>query len=165
MPFAEGVSVHDGYLESPPVLGVQLVPYTSSDGEEVDSSDEEITVRQLADRERRRREVMAAADGSDAGESEDEEDDPAPPPPPGFEIVDWTVGDPVEHFLLYCTVGRSRRADWRIGKVVRVLRSHRQFTHDACLDGASQARGVSLTAMLYDSPEGRFWHKLSPVSA
>ena len=50
MPFAEGVSVHDGYLESPPVLGVQLVPYTSSDGEEVDSSDEEITVRQLADR-------------------------------------------------------------------------------------------------------------------
>ena len=160
--------MHDGYLEPPPVLGVQLVPYTSSDGEEVDSSDEEITVRQLADRERRRREVMAAADGSDAWESEDEEDDPAPPPPPGFEIVDWTVGDPVEHFLLYCTVGRSRRADWRIGKVVRrdrVLRSHRQFTHDACLDGASQARGVSLTAMLYDSPEGRFWHKLSPVSA
>ena len=84
--------------------------------------------------------------------------------PPGVPTFS-PHSDPVEHFLLYCRIGRSKRAAWRIGQVVRVLCGHRQYTHDACLDGASKARGVSLTAMLYDSPEGRFWHKLSPVSA
>ena len=111
---------------------------------------------------RLRREAASRAT-SPASAADVEDEDPPPTPPPGFEIVDWAVGDSVEHFMLYCKVARQV-ARWHVGIVDKSVQ-HRVFTHDAFLDGTNQKRGVSLTAMLYDSPEGRFWHKLRPVSA
>ena len=153
-----------GYVVPPAQRGVLLVPYDSSDEEPeaaaiLDSSDEEMTVRQVAERERQRRRGEAAE-----ADAEAEDDDPPPTAPAGFELVDWSPGDSVEHFLLYSTVDRQA-PQWHVGRVVKALPRSKQYTHDACLDGAPQARGVSLTAMLYDSPEGRYWYKLSPVGA
>ena len=162
---AVGVPVQQaqGYVVPPAQRGVLLVPYDSSDEEPeaaaiLDSSDEEMTVRQVAERERQRRRGEAAEADAEA------EDDPPPTAPAGFELVDWSPGDSVEHFLLYSTVDRQA-PQWHVGRVVKALPRSKQYTHDACLDGAPQARGVSLTAMLYDSPEGRYWYKLSPVGA
>ena len=111
---------------------------------------------------RLRREAASRAT-SPASAADVEDEDPPPTPPPGFEIVDWAVGDSVEHFLSYCKVGRQV-ARWHVGRVHKSVH-HRLYTHDAFLDGTNQKRGVCLSAMLYDSIEGRFWHKLSPVSA
>ena len=115
---------------------------------------------QIAKRIRREAASRASAAASAA---DVEDDDPLPTPPLGFEIVDWAVGDSVEHFLSYCKVARQV-ARWHVGIVDKPVQ-HRVYTHDAFLDGTKQKRGVILTAQLYDHIEGRFWHKLSPVSA
>ena len=125
-----------------------------------DSSDEELSVRQLAERQRRSREGAATVEQAEDDESDD---DPLPPAPAGFELVDWVQRDPLEHFLLYCTVGRSKVAGWHVGTVVKVHAKNRYgYTHDAYLDGSSEKRGVRLTPELYDTG---YWYKMSPVSA
>ena len=124
-----------------------------------DSSEDE---QEMTLAERRRR-IEAAKVEADA---EEEDDDPPPTAPLGFQIVDWAVGDTVEHFLWYSGVDK-RAPQWHVGRVVKEINtsSRSKFTHDACLDGTEQVRGVTLTAALYDSTEGRFWYKLSPFSA
>ena len=145
------------------------VPYgDSSDSEDVprapsvvaDSSDEEMTIRQLVERQRHSREGAATVEVED---DEADEDDPPPNPPAGFELVDWVQREPLEHFLLYCTVGRSKVAGWHVGAVVKAHAKNRYgYTHDAYLDGSSEKRGVRLTEELYDTG---YWYKMSPVSA
>lgn len=77
-------------------------------------------------------------------------DDPPPQIPDGFELVEWSEGQAIKHFLLWTSLDRGE-VQWHQGKVVKALAHHRAgYTHDANFVDKPGVRGIRLTHDTYE---------------
>ena len=66
---------------------------------------------------------------------------------------------PVRDFMCWCAPGGKGDPLWCVGKVVKKLSRHKQFTHDARFVGHRGVRGVCLAEKHYLE---RCWYYLRP---
>lgn len=78
-------------------------------------------------------------------------DDPPAPIPDGYEVVEYTPGAAIKHFMLWTRLDGGG-VKWHQGKVVKQLvgSARGRYTHDANFVDAPGVRGVKLTKATYD---------------
>ena len=98
---------------------------------------------------------MAAEPAEEDEEVLDDDDDDDVPlqMPDGWEQTSWQPGDVISNFMVWTQVAGERRRTWHMGVVVRTLARptvREGFTHDVCLDGTTERRGMALSTDSYD---------------
>lgn len=117
---------------------------SSSEAEVADSSEDGSKDDRDADAVRRPSSVSSNSSlSNDGGEDE-------PTLPNGFERISWKEGDPFASFMVWTAVDRAPPA-WHCGHVVKVLKTHKRYTHDVTLDGTKAKRGMALDVSGYNN--------------
>ena len=101
---------------------------------------------------KRRRAVVVQSDG-DEGEGSAGDDVP-PSAPDGWKVGAWEPGDNITNFMVWTQLQGEERRTWHAGEVTRTLARptvREGFTHDVCLDGTTQRRGLALSADAYEA--------------
>ena len=73
--------------------------------------------------------------------------------PEGWKIGAWEPGDEISNFLVWTQLPGEVHRTWHVGVVARALPRptiREGFTHDVCLDGTSQRRGLALSSATYE---------------
>lgn len=122
----------------------RVVQSESSSGDEMNES------KSSSDESSSEDSSVAGGAGGNAivGGAEHDDNEQPPDPPSGYEITSWKEGDDISSFMVWTSIdGQSPK--WHRGQVVKVLRSHRRYTHDVTLDGSTQKRGIALESKGY----------------
>ena len=88
-------------------------------------------------------------------EEEDEDDvdgDVLAVAPDGWELVAWEHGETIANFMVWTQLAGEAHRTWHVGVVARTLARltvRDGFTHDVCLDGTAERRGLALSAETY----------------
>lgn len=126
----------------------RLVQSSNEDEVSSEHSSEESSSERSCNEARPSAIVSGNVNCAPAEDSSDDPDDERPNIPSGYTAVPWKEGDQIKHFMVWTAIDQQP-ATWHQGKVIKVLKSNRHFTHDVVLDKSQDKRGIALDAKGY----------------
>ena len=99
-----------------------------------------------------RRRSRALVVSEEEEDEDDVDDDVQAVAPDGWEVVPWEPGEIITNFMVWTQLPGEAHRTWHVGVVARTLARptvREGFTHDVCLDGTAERRGLALSAETY----------------